>query len=140
MFEEGHFFIILGLFVDLIGARMIIQPILNLQADIDFYQSPFDRFRKSYQSSFRPSYFSRSTSDDLRELAESVNKRIENIEDQLERAFDAIERSDDDEQSKETTKETKHQRYASIGYIVLAFGFFMQIAGVLLLSGIIYGN
>jgi len=139
MFEEGHFFIIFGLVVDIIGARLIIQPILTLQIDRDYYKSYFDRFRKSYSSSFRIRSFSSDT-DNLRDLSEYVNKRIDKIEDQLERAFSAIERTDESDQSVEDFKYKIHRRYVEIGFIVLGFGFSMQIVGVLLLSGIIYGN
>jgi len=139
MFEEGHFLIILGLVADVIGARMIIKPILDLQIDRDFYRNPFDRFRKSYQSHQRLGSFG-FNDDDVRRVSESLNKRVDEIEDKLERAFDAIERTDENDQAVEDTQYGTHRRYASIGYIVLAFGFFMQIAGVLLLSGVIYGN
>lgn len=141
MFKAGHFFIILGLVVDVIGARMIIQPILNLRAASDFYRSPFDRFRRSFSSSssFRLGHFS-STADNLRNLSESVDRRIRDLEERLERSFGAIERTDNSERTQDETQTDIHQRYASVGYIVLGFGFFLQIAGVLLLSGILYGN
>lgn len=138
MFEEGHFFIILGLVADLIGARMIIQPILN------FDEQFFPGFRASFRLSRIPSHFSSFGTRDLagvaRELSDSVDKRFDELERDLSHRFRDDEYSERSEQNSERRKQSVHYRYANVGYIVLAFGFFMQIGGVLLLSGVIYGN
>ena len=140
MFEAGHFFTILGLVSEIIGAGMIIQPILNLDDDTMFSRFR-SRFRLQRSRPFRFSTFGHSdVESSVNDLSDSVNRRFDELERELERRFSDIESSEGTEKRTERGKETKHQRYASVGFIIFGFGLFMQIIGILLLSGIIYGN